>query len=73
VDEFDLYGKVLPEAEAVAYLSYYNARWYRAVRFDKDTVGIVRVDGGKPTVLRPAPLPAAKGWLSIMARRRTAL
>jgi hypothetical protein len=69
VDQYNLYGKVASGAQATVYLAYHNADWYRAVRFDAGAVSIVRVDDGKPTVLRSVPRPPARGWMNVMVRR----
>ena len=70
VSEYDLYGKLPLGKDGTAYLSYYNAKWYRAVQFTKNTVAIISASDGASVTLNSAPLPPATAARDILIKRR---
>ena len=69
--EFDLTGTLGQASVAEVVSSYWNDKWYRAVRFEGDQVQIVRVENGRQTEVALAALPAADGSArEVHVRRR---
>ena len=56
--DFDLTGTLPHGAEAEVVASYWNPEWYRAVRFEEDTVHIVSIERGAEVEVASAPLDA---------------
>ncbi len=72
--DFDLEGTISHGAEAEVVASYWNADWYRAVRFDGAAVSVVRVEKGRETSVATAPLTdLAEGDHTVHVRRRHGL
>ncbi len=69
--EFDLAGTIPRRADAQVVFDYWNARWYRSLRFANAAVAFLEVQDGKERTLRRADLPRDLAEADLLINRRS--